>query len=215
MVLMAAQSKARKARVQTAIPPPIVVPDVRELKAFYDGAGQLPDFSYARFYWPPGDGPRESILPRITKKRQPAAKAGDCDTAARVEALVPSDAPEDYVDPDFLASRYEETLPEDETTAFAQVTLRFPINIPNLHHPYEVARLWLRNFYLEDKRVPVVAILHAPWRVGSENPVHLHAIAFPRTLGRFGWLAADREVASDAGAKEAFESWQAFKADRL
>ncbi|HEX8402081.1 MAG TPA: hypothetical protein VF628_10295 [Allosphingosinicella sp.] len=193
----------------------VVVPEVRELKAFYDGAGQLPDFNYARFYWPPGNGPRESVLPRINKKRQPVSKGSDCDTAARVEALVPFDAPEDYVDPNFLARRYEETLAADEANAYAQLTLRFPASIANLHHPYEVARQWLRSFYSEGKRIPLIAILHAPWRVACENPVHLHAIVFPKTLGRFGWLAADREVASDAGAKEAFASWQAFKADRL
>jgi hypothetical protein len=100
---MATANKTRKARAKITAPPAIVVPEVRELKAFYDGAGQLPDFSYARFYWPPGNGPRESILPRITRKRQPASKGSDCDTAARVEAIVPFDAPEDYVDPDFLA----------------------------------------------------------------------------------------------------------------
>lgn len=137
---MAGTKNPRKSRVQAVAQPTIVIPEVRELKAFYDGAGQMPDFGYARFYWAAGDGPRESILPRLVKKRRPAAAESDIDTAARVEALVPAHAPEDYADPDFLARRYEETLPADETTAYAQVTLRFPSTIVNLHHPYEVAR---------------------------------------------------------------------------
>lgn len=176
----------------------------------------MPDFGSARFYWAAGDGPRESILPRLVKKRRPAAAESDIDTAARVEALVPSDAPEDYADPDFLARRYEETLAPDETTAYAQVTLRFPSTIPNLHHPCEVARSWLREFYVDSRRaVPVLAILHAPCRVGSDNPVHLHAAIFPKRLSKFGFSASERDLASDAGCLEAFASWEAFKADRL
>lgn len=211
---MAGAKKTRKAPVATA-KAAIVVPEQRELKAFYDGAGQLPDFGFARFYWPSGEGPRESIQPRITKKRRPAAAGATIDTAARVEALVTRDAPEDYADPDFLVRRYEETLSPDETAAYAQVTLRFPTSIANLHHPYEVARAWLRAFYVDGKAAPVISILHAPHRVGSENPVHLHAIVFPKILGKFGWMSAEREIASDAGCLEAFESWQAFKADRF
>jgi hypothetical protein len=212
---MAGTKKPRPARVKAVTQPAIVVPEVRELKAFYDGAGQMPDFGYARFYWPPGTEPRESILPRLVKKRRPAAAESEIDTAARVEALVTSDAPEDYADPDFLARRYEETLAADKTTAYAQVTLRFPSTIANLHHPYEVARAWLREFYVVGKRVPVLAILHAPCRVGSDNPVHLHAAIFPKRLGKFGFVSPARELASDAGCLEAYEAWEAFKASRL
>lgn len=212
---MATAKKARKPRVQTIAQPVRVSPKLRELKAFYDGAGQMPDFGYARFYWPAGDGPRESILPRLVKKRRPAAAESETDSAARVEALVPSDAPEDYADPDFLARRYEETLAADETTAYAQVTLRFPSTIANLHHPYEVARAWIRAFYVDGHGVPVLSILHAPCRAGSDNPVHLHAEIFPKRLGRFGFVSPARELASDAGCIEAFEAWEAFKASSL
>lgn len=212
---MTGAKKPRKALLKAVAKPAIVLPEVRELKAFYDGAGQMPEFGYARFYWAPGDGPRESILPRLVKKRRPAAAESEIDTAARVEALVPSDAPEDYADPDFLARRYEETLAADETTAYAQVTLRFPSTITNLHHPYEVGRAWLREFYVEGRGAAVLAILHAPCRVGSDNPVHLHAEIFPRRLGKFGFVSLARNLASDAGCLEAFEAWEAFKTDRL
>lgn len=213
---MATAKKARKPRVKTVASAAATMPNVRELKVFYDGAGQMRDFSYARFYWSAGDGPRESILPRLLAKRRPAAAESEFDTAARVEALVTSEAPEDYADPNFLARRYEETLAADEITAYAQVTLRFPSTIANLHHPYEVARSWLREFYVDSRRaVPVLAILHAPCRVGSDNPVHLHAAIFPKRLGKFGFTASERDLASDAGCLEAFASWEAFKANRL
>ena len=64
--------KAPTRRTKTVVADPgVAAPEQRELKAFYDGGGQMPDFSYARFYWAGGDGPRESLLPRLAKKRQP------------------------------------------------------------------------------------------------------------------------------------------------
>lgn len=116
---------------------------------------------------------------------------------------------------DDLARRYEETLAADETTAYAQVTLRFPSTIANLHHPYEVARAWLREFYVEGRGVAVLAILHAPCRIDSDNPVHLHAEIFPKRLGKFGFVSPVRDLASDAGCLEAYEAWEAFKTRRL
>lgn len=208
--------KAPTRRTKTVVADPgVAAPEQRELKAFYDGGGQMPDFSYARFYWAGGDGPRESLLPRLAKKRQPVGAEADGDTAARVEALPTPDAHQEYADPDFLMRRYEETLPQDEVTAFAQVTLRFGPNILNVHYPFEVARQWLREFYVVGRGVPVIAILHAPYLAGSDNPAHVHGIVLPRRLTRFGWTAMERNLASDLGHREAFESWSEFKASRL
>jgi hypothetical protein len=207
-------TKPRRSKSAAAKPEPVVAA-TRELKAFYDGAGQMPDFSYARFYWAPGHGPRDSLLPHLTKKRKPAAAEAQEDTAARVEALPTPDAPQDYADADFLMRRYEETLPPDELTAFAQVTLRFGRDILNVHHPYEVARQWLRDFYVLGNGAPVIAILHAPHLIGSDNPAHVHGLILPRRLTRLGWAGMERDLASDLGQREAFESWSAFKAARL
>ena len=139
--------KAPTRRTKTVVADPgVAAPEQRELKAFYDGGGQMPDFSYARFYWAGGDGPRESLLPRLAKKRQPVGAEPDGDTAARVEALPTPDAHQEYADPDFLMRRYEETLPQDEVTAFAQVTLRFGPDIVNVPYPGEIARQWRREF---------------------------------------------------------------------
>ncbi len=175
----------------------------------------MPDFSYARFYWASGKGPRESLFPRLAKKRHPAGAEADGDTGARVEVLPTSDAHQEYTDPDFLMRRFEETLPEDEVTAFAQVTLRFGPNIFNVHHPFEVARQWLREFYVTGRGVPVIAILHAPYLAASDNPAHVHGIVLPRRLTRFGWAGMERDLASDLGQRNAFESWSEFKAGRL
>lgn len=107
------------------------------------------------------------------------------------------------------------TLPHDELTGFAQVTLRFGSEILNIHHPYEIARQWLRDFYVLQHGAPVIAILHAPHLVGSENPVHVHGLVIPRRLTRLGWTRMERDLASDLGQREAFESWSSFKAGWL
>jgi hypothetical protein len=207
-------TKPRRTKSAAAKPEPVVAV-TRELKAFYDGAGQMPDFSYARFYWAPGHGKRDSLLSHLTKKRKPAAAEAQDDTAARVEALPTPEAPQDYADADFLMRRYEEALPPDELTAFAQVTLRFGRDILNVHHPYEVARHWLRDFYVLGHGAPVIAILHAPHLVGSDNPAHVHGLILPRRLTRLGWAGMERDFASDLGQRDAFESWSTFKASRL
>lgn len=214
--MVAKERTAKPRRTKSAAAEPnVVVPIMRELRAFYDGAGTMPDFSYARFYWAKGEGPRESLVPHLTKKRKPAAAEAQVDTAARVEALPTPDAPQDYADPDFLMRRYEQTLPHDELTGFAQVTLRFGPDILNVHHPYEIARQWLRDFYVLRHGVPVIAVLHAPHLVGSENPAHVHGLVLPRRLTRLGWTGMERDLASDVGQREAFESWSAFKTGRL
>lgn len=182
-----------------------------ELKAFYDGGGQFDDFAFARFYWETGVGPRESIAPKIEKKMHPVRSASGepLASAAKVDILLPADAPQEYMALDHLIRRYEETLPAHEVNAYAQVTIRFPGAV-NLHQPWEMVRAWTRSFY---QRAPVILVLHAPHLVGSSNPGHVHCIALPRRLGSLGWAEMDRTLASDAGQREAHESWVAFRDD--
>jgi hypothetical protein len=180
-------------------------PVTRELKAFYHG--QPGDrVSSARFYWPPGTGPRESIAAHFQAKRRPAASESLVDTAAKVEVLLRGDVPEDYTDPTFLVESYMSKLPREETSAFAQVTLSFA-KATNLHHSWEQARSWLRDHFVARAGVPVVAILHAPFLAGSDSPVHLHALVLTRRLSAFGWLSGHRELAGDAGLAAAEKSW--------
>ncbi|WP_343345893.1 hypothetical protein WJT74_01200 [Sphingomicrobium sp. XHP0239] len=198
---------ATKKVVKKVQRPKIAAADVeRPLKGFFH-ADELDDtFGFARFYWEPGRGPRASIVPQILKKRRPAAAEASSDTAARVEILLPTDAPEEYADVDRLVRRYEEWLPEGEPTGFAQVTIRFP-NAPNLHGPYEECRAWLRDHYVVGMRVPIILILHAPYLVGSDAPGHVHALILAGRLSRFGWMTVDRIVASDEGRNVAISSW--------
>jgi hypothetical protein len=202
-----------KARKKTSVDAPADVSTCpsgfRVLRAFHhqenDGS-----FGFARFYWVDGLGYRQSMLSNFRKKRRPVSGSGDEDTAARVEVLLPADAAEEYTDIDFLVRRYQEKLPDDESTAYAQVTLRFP-DAANAHHPYEVARQWIRSFYVDrpEVGVPVVLVLHAPHLAGSASPVHAHALVLPRRLNRFGWSTMMAELAYDEGEKAARTAWLA------
>lgn len=178
----------------------------RELKAFYHGQPDDP-ISTARFYWAKGEGPRESIVDHFLRKRRPAAREGDADTAARVEVLLRSDVPEDYADPQFLAENYMSKLPPDETAAFAQITMRFP-HATNLHAPWYQSTSWLRDEFVDRVGVPVLAVLHAPFLVGSESSVHVHGLVLMRKATCFGWVGNHRDLASDAGLAAAEASWK-------
>ena len=182
-----------------------------ELKAFYDGGGQFDDFAFARFYWEAGEGERESIAPKIDKKMHPVRSASGepLASAAKVDILLPADAPQEYMALDHLIRRYEETLPAHEVNAYAPVTMRFPAAV-NLHQPWEMVRAWARSFY---ERAPVLLVLHAPHLWGSSNPGHVHCIVLPRRLGTLGWAEMERVIASDAGQREAHDSRKAFRED--
>lgn len=178
----------------------------RELKAFYHGQPGDP-VSTTRFYWSKGAGLRESIASYFLRKRRPAGSESEVDTAAQVQVLLRSDVPEDYSDPQFLVESYMSKLPPDETAAFAQITMRFP-HATNLHSPWHQATSWLREYYVERVGVPVVAILHAPFLVGSDSSVHVHGLVLMRKANCFGWLGMHRELAGDAGLAAAEASWR-------
>ena len=187
----------------------------RVLRPFHHPAAEDGTFGFGRFYWTEGTGHRQGILPNFLKKRRPVDGEGEQDTAAKVEVLLPSDAPEEYSDIGFLIARFEQKLAPEESTAYAQVTLRFP-DARNVHHPYEVARRWARSFFVDHpkKGVPVVLVVHAPHLAGSDSPTHVHALVLPRQLRWFGW-ANMVEVANDQSRGHALASWIQFRNENL
>lgn len=203
---MAARRKKPKGTNKSQAAATKAASKIRPLKSFYHGGGGASSFAMARFYWAAGEGPRESIEPRFTKKRRPAGAESEVDTAARVEVLLPADAPQDYADPGFIVRHYEASLPPDEVLAFVQVTIHFG-DSPNLHHPYEVARSWVRSYFVEGMSVPVVLVLHAPHLAGSNAEGHVHALVLPRRASRLGWMRMERDLGTDASALKARLAW--------
>src|SRR5690242_16787756 len=100
------------ARKKTKKPAAVPAGDVpgsgfRVLRAFHHLAAEDGTFGFGRFYWTEGTGHRQGILPNFLKKRRPVEGEGEQDTAAKVEVLLPADAPEEYADIAFLVRRYE------------------------------------------------------------------------------------------------------------
>ncbi|URD60707.1 hypothetical protein M8312_13155 [Sphingomonas sp. KRR8] len=178
----------------------------RPLKAFYHNQPDDP-VSTARFYWSKGEGSRESIVPHFEAKCRPGNKGTEEDKAAAVEVLLRGDVPQDYADPLFLAESYMSKLPADENAAFAQITLQFP-EATNLHAPWHQARSWMREHFVERVGVPVLAVLHAPFLMGSDNSVHVHGLVLMKRTTCFGWFGVHRDLASDAGLAAAEASWR-------
>lgn len=204
---MAARSKKAKAPAAMPITSPTAT---RPLKAFYHGGGAVDGFGMARFYWPDGDGEREPLAPRVMKKRRPLA-AGVEVAAAKVEAIPPWDAPQDYADVDFLVRHYQACLAAHENVAFVQVTIRFG-ECANVHYQYEVAREWAKSYYAYGSlSVPVISILHAPHLAGSDADAHVHLIILPRRVSRMGWMGPMRDLGGDAAECAARRSWAAFR----
>ena len=56
--------------------------------------------------------------------------------------------------------------------------------------------------------VPVLAVLHAPFIVGSDSSVHVHGLVLMRKATCFGWLGVHRELAGDVGLAAAEASWR-------
>lgn len=175
------------------------------LKPFWDGDAD-DDFTFARFNWETGNGDREPIAPKILAKRRPGHQDAAEDSAERVEVLLPAEAAQIFADPDFLVDDYERNLAANARLAYAQVTVRFK-DAFNLHFPYETARTWVRSEYVDSRGLPVILVLHAPFRKGSDNLPHAHAMVLPRRLTRFGWGKTDFQIGNDRDRQTAKESW--------
>lgn len=201
---------ARSKRVRAPAAKPVTAPaPVRALKVFYHYGGVVDSFGFARFYWPGGDGDREPMGPRVTKKRRPSGAKATSDTAAGIEVLAPHDAPQAFADLDFMLSHYEASLPAEESIAFIQVTIRF-VDCADLDQSYIRARGWFKSYYVEGHAVPVVLILHDPHLAGSKADGHVHALILPRRLGR-GWMGRAGGLGGDGAAIKARLAWEAFR----
>ena len=204
---MAGAKKARRGP-PSAVTADSAAPALAELKLFHDGGGRNENFSFTRAYWAEGHE-RESMSGRIDRKVHPVRSAtGEIlASAATIDLVLPLDAPQEYMCLNHLIRRYEETLPKHEVNAYAQVTIRFP-GTANLIEPFEMVRAWVRSHFTH---VPVLVVLHAPHLWGSSNPGHCHCIAWPRRANFLGWAEIERTIASDAGQREAYDSWLAFQ----
>lgn len=201
-----AKKPAAPKRAAAATPRPAT------LKAFHHGTEDLENFGFSRFWWD-GDGPREGIAPKVLKKFHPVAGANDdpdAVTAARTDLLLPHDAQADYMDVRHLLARFDATLPSQEAHAFVQVTLHFP-NAVNMHAAWEEARAFAMRYFVLERRLATIMVLHAPNLAASGSFLHAHLLTPLRRLGPLGWGEVERHLPNDRGREETFEAWTAFR----
>lgn len=210
----ATPKKAVATKSTAAKPIAAAVPAPAILKAFHHGTEDTENFGFSRFWWE-GEGAREGITKKVLKKFQPKPGSDanpDAVTAARMDPLIPLDAQADYMDVRHLLERYDATLPMNETHAFVQVTLHFPDAL-NMHGPWEEARAFAMDYFVLERRLAVIMVLHAPSLAASGSKLHAHLLIPLRRLGALGWGEVERHLPNDRGRAEAHAAWMRFRAD--
>jgi hypothetical protein len=179
------------------------------LKSFTQSDADHPELSFTRYWWL-GDGPREGIEPWVRKKMRPGDDP-EFGWAAKMEVLLPRDAPSDYAGINFLLRRFDETLPPFECHAMVQVKIVLGAAEP-WHAAYERVRGYARSHFAA--RFPTILVAHVPGVAGLTGyGNHIHCIVLSRPLGINGLGGADHHLCSDRGYADALQAWQAHIAD--
>jgi hypothetical protein len=145
---------------------------------------------------------------------QPSASAPFRPTAARWECLIPSRAPDAFLDPHHLLTTYDAQSLEWRRSLLTYVTHRFP-NEDRLHAAFESVRAWAIMEFVEQHGAPVLLIQHAPHLVGSPRPHHVHCLVLPRVATGLGWGAyCDDALTEDGAQKTIYDSWVAYRSGR-
>lgn len=163
-----------------------------------------PEFRYLRRYWRV-DGPQGAIGPSVLAKLKPAGH-----DALRHDLLLPEHAPGDYMDLAHLLERYDAASPTRGRNGYTQFTIDLPPDRA-LHRGWEKVRSWAGSYFVRDRRLAVLMVLHAPYLAGSRNLAHIHLIVPVRPLEANGFGAPERTIATDEGAEEAYQAWCAFE----
>ena len=178
------------------------------LKHFGKGDAAHQGFSFTRYWWEK-EGPREGIAAWVWKKIQPGDDP-QFGKAAKVETLLPDNAPSDYANLDFLLKRFDDTLPPFERHAMIQVKLALGPDEP-WHAGYERVRAFARAHFA--KRFPTILVAHVPTVAGLEgNGSHVHCIVLSRPVTINGLGGADHRLCSDRGYEDTLAAWQAWVA---
>jgi len=176
-----------------------------ELLLYAASSRDHPEFRYLRRYWRV-DGPQCAIGPSVLTKLSPAGHE-----ALRHDLLLPEHAPGDYMDLTHLLARYDASSPTWGRNGYTQFTIDLPPN-KALHRGWEKVRSWAWSYFVRDRRLAVLMVLHAPYLAGSHNPSHIHLLVPVRQLEANGFGASVRDISTDEGAEEAYQAWCGFDA---
>lgn len=199
-----AKAKSNKIKIADSAEAPSKV----KMKVFtHDPCDEHPDLGWFR-YWYETEFDRPTVTDLIAKKCSPGddPKFG---RAARIEVLLPSSAPADYTNLEFLTKRFDETLPPFEKHALVQA--KFLLNDDEAWHiGYERVRSFARSYFAH--RYVVILIAHIPATAGLKGQGnHIHCVVLSRTININGFGGACTTLCSDRGYNAAVAAWQEHK----
>jgi hypothetical protein len=179
------------------------------------------------YFFPPGDD--HSFLGGVVRKTykahthsavsfslgklhpiEPADAAGSWNpTAEDFEMVLPADGDDAYRNAQLAMMKFDaEALPHKQAV-MAYFTLKFPGD-RSLQRGWEIARSFaFRNFALR-RQLATLVVQHAPHKMGSANPPHVHLLVLPRKLTALGFGVFDDHLTSDAGIEQVYREWTAF-----
>lgn len=92
---------------------------------------------------------------------------------------------------------------------YAQFTLTLPPDEPP-HVGWERVRAWVRSYFVRQEQLAALMVLHLPYLADSSNASHIHILLPARRLSVNGFTGHARDVCSDSGCHDAWNSWLSF-----
>ena len=132
-------------------------------------------------------------------------------TAQRWDLLLPELTPDWLRDPAALTASYEGGIGSGVKDLAVSIKLMVDDRKP-LHHTWEAARDFVRNFLVVHHQLPTVMVLHDPMQRGyrDNNATHLHIVAMARKLTPAGWRETS-PLAKDSAHAEIVDAWGQYR----
>ena len=148
----------------------------------------------------------------IRQKLQPVAPTNGDEwdpTAENHDVVLPPGASDADRNIAALARRFDAAALPHKQSLVVYLTLRFPQDA-SLQRGWELGRAFaLRNLALK-RGLATVVVQHAPHRMGSPNPPHLHLMILPRRLTSLGFGVFDDSITNDDGLEQLHSEWVRF-----
>lgn len=132
-------------------------------------------------------------------------------TAQRWDLLLPELTPDWLRDPAALTASYEGGIGHGVKDLAVSIKLMVDDRKP-LHHTWEAARDFVRNFLVVQHQLPTVMVLHDPMQRGyrENNATHLHIVSMARKLSPAGWRETS-PLAKDSAHAEIIDAWSQYR----
>lgn len=148
----------------------------------------------------------------IRQKLHPVAPVNGANwdpTAEDHDIVLPPGATDADRDIRALALRFDAAALPHKQSLLVYLTLRFPEDA-SLQRGWELGRAFAFRNLAVKRGLATVIVQHAPHRMGSPNPPHLHLMILPRILSGLGFGVFDDSITNDAGLEQLYGEWVRF-----